>query len=82
MWVIWDFESNDWLRELPSKVDDGGVAVLMFGHRREAQERAAKHFGYEFYWEAKRDGWCEVVKVGVTCPVPPRQNEVVRKRGA
>jgi hypothetical protein len=57
---IWDNDRNDWVRELPSKVDDGGAAILAFEKCRQAQRRAAKHFGCDTYAEARRDGWCEV----------------------
>lgn len=66
LYIILSNESpqDDFVRELPSKVDDGGVAILGFTSRREAESRAAKHFGYESYGAAHRDGWCEVVAVG------------------
>lgn len=60
MWAIWCLDVNDWLRELPSKVDDGGEAVLAYTSRRAAQRRAAKHFACASYGEAKAAGWCEV----------------------
>jgi hypothetical protein len=60
MFGIWDLEKNDWVRELPSKVDDGGEAILAFESERRARQRAAKHFGFDGYAEAKRKGWCEV----------------------
>jgi hypothetical protein len=60
MWGIWDCDSNHWVRELPSKVDDGGIAVLAFWSKREACRRAAKHFGFDDYADAKRNGCCEV----------------------
>jgi hypothetical protein len=57
---IWCKDTNDWLRELPSKVDDGGEALLVFTSKRAAQRRAAKHYGFAAYAEAKRKDWCEV----------------------
>ena len=51
---------GDWLRELPSNVDDGGIAMLVFASLREAQSRAAKHYGFDSYTEVKKNGWCEV----------------------
>ena len=49
MWGIWDHDTDDWVRELPSKVDDGGIAILAFDKLEDAQERAAQHYGYEDY---------------------------------
>lgn len=64
MWLIWCFDANDgkgdWLRELPSKVDDGGEAVLAFTSQLKARQRAAKHYGFDTYGEMRRAGWCEV----------------------
>lgn len=65
MFGIWVRESAsrehaEWLRELPSKVDDGDVAVLAFTTRHEAEARAAKHFGYDTYDQMLADNWCEV----------------------
>ncbi len=64
MFGIWCHDENDgngdWMRELPSKVDDGGTAILAFDDRSEACIRAAKHYACETYADAKRDGWCEV----------------------
>lgn len=60
MYGIWDFDAKDWVREMPSKVDDGGVAVLAFATKRQACERAAQHFAYQTYSEAKITGWCVV----------------------
>jgi hypothetical protein len=63
MWLIWCEDVNDWLRELPSKVDDGGEAVLAFTTVLAARQRAAKHYGKNSYGEAKAEGWCRVVGV-------------------
>jgi hypothetical protein len=60
MYGIWLMETGGWMRELPSKVDGGNIALLAFESKREACKRAAKEFGYETYTEMKRDGWCEV----------------------
>lgn len=60
MWGIWDNDKNDWVRELPSKVDDGGSAILAFFSKADACRRAAKHFGFDSYTEAKTKDWCEV----------------------
>ena len=50
---VWCKDKNgnkgDWLRELPSNVDDGGIAA-----------RAAKHYGFDSYSEVKKNDWCEV----------------------
>ncbi len=51
---------GDWLRELPSKVQDGGTAILAFASEREAKRRAAVHYGFGAYSEAKAMNWCEV----------------------
>lgn len=51
---------GDWLRELASNVDDGGIALLAFTSIRAAQARAAKHYGYDSYSGVKKDDWCEV----------------------
>ena len=72
MWLIWDVAEHDWIREMPSKVQDGGVAVLAFTSKREAYRRAAEHFGHKTYGRAKALGWCLVVDLGVTCPSGPR----------
>lgn len=63
IWAIWDLDEKDWVRELPSKVDDGGEAILAFTSKREAYRRAAKHFGFDSYTEATRKGWCEVREI-------------------
>lgn len=63
MWGIWCKDTNDWLRELPSKVDDGGEAVLAFASRMTARRRAAKHYGFETWAEVVVAGWCEVRKL-------------------
>lgn len=60
LYGIWCFDENSWLRELPSTVDDGGIALLVLPTKKSACERAAKHYGYESYREAKKEGWCEV----------------------
>lgn len=60
MWGIWDKSQNDWLRELPSKVNDGGIAVLAFKTKTDACTRAAQHFGFDTYKDAKDNDWCEV----------------------
>ena len=60
MWGIWCKDTEDWLRELPSKVDDGGLAVLAFTSKRDACRRAAKNYGFDTYTRAKRCDWCEV----------------------
>ncbi len=60
MWGIWDFDLCDWVREMPSKVDDGGEALLAYGRKVDACRRAAKHFAFPSYSDAKRAGACEV----------------------
>lgn len=61
---IWCKDENgnkgDWLRELPSNVDDGGIAILAFLTKRAATTRAAKHYGFTTYAEAVCRDWCEV----------------------
>lgn len=71
MWGIWDFETNDWIREMPSKVDDGGTAVLAFMNKREACRRATKHFACDTYRQAQRRGWCEVMLLPATTGEQP-----------
>ena len=39
MWGIWDFDLKDWVRELPSKVDDGGIAILAFENASDIARR-------------------------------------------
>lgn len=63
-WAIWDKDAKDWVREMPSKVDDGGQAVLAYRSKQKAEKRAAKHFGYYSYTLAKKDGHCEVRQLG------------------
>ena len=63
MYAIWCHDTEDWLRELPSKVDDGGEAVLAFGSRTGAEARAAKHYGFDSYAEVKDADWCEVKRL-------------------
>ena len=63
MWAIYDVESDGWVKELPSKVDDGGIAILCFADRKDAEQRAAKHYGYDSYNEAYKDKHCAIVKV-------------------
>ncbi len=58
---IWDVHIRDWVREMPSKVDDGGFAILAFASPDMAMRRAAKHFGFRIYSEAKRAGYCIVL---------------------
>jgi len=64
LYGIWCKDENnnrgDWLRELLSNVDDGGIAILAFTSIKEAKQRAAKNYGYDTYAKAKKDGWCEV----------------------
>jgi hypothetical protein len=62
-YVIWCKDTRNCLRELPSKVDDGGEAILMFTNKKKAQKRAAKHYGFDTFGEAKRNGWCEVYQI-------------------
>jgi hypothetical protein len=61
MWGIWCYDEHGWLRELPSKVHDGGEAVLAFLSKQKACNRAALHYSYESYTAAKRTGRCEVL---------------------
>lgn len=57
---IWDFEANDWVRELPSQVDDGGVAILAYASEARAKQRACKHWAAGSYAELVEDGNGEV----------------------
>jgi hypothetical protein len=66
MWGVWRYDQGDkgdWLRELPTEVDDGGTAILAFRYLKDAKQRAAKHYGYASYREATKDGWCVVRKL-------------------
>lgn len=64
LYGIWckDLNNNkgDWYRELPSKVDDGGIAILAYTSQREAKKRAAQEYGFDTYAEVKKNDWCEV----------------------
>lgn len=51
MFGIWDWDDNDWIRELPSKVNDGDKAILAFETEIDARNRALRHFGYDEYQE-------------------------------
>lgn len=51
---------GDWLREMPSRMDYGDIAILAFTTQRDAKQRAAREYGYETYTEAVKDGWCEI----------------------
>lgn len=66
MYAIWDVEEQDWIRELPSKVDDGQIAVLVFRFKHHAQRRAAKHYGYPATsWpRVNRYGVCQIIQIG------------------
>lgn len=70
---IWckDEGDGDWLRELPSRVQDGGEAIIAYASIRAAWSRAAGHYGYHSYTAVKRDGWCEVRALSAL-PEPPR----------
>lgn len=74
MWGIWDLESGDWVRELPSKVDDGGIAILAFRYKIQAFNRAAKHFFFRTYAQAKLNGWCEVRRLASPAKRLPRRS--------
>lgn len=64
LYGIWCKDANDnkgdWLREPSSIMNDGGAAILAFGSKREAERRAAEHYGYKSYSKLRRDDWCEV----------------------
>lgn len=64
LYGIWCFDLNDnkgdWYRELPSRVDDGGIALLVFTLQRDAKSRAAQEYGFDTYAEMKKNGWAEV----------------------
>jgi len=65
MWAIWDFGCNDYVRELPSKVNEGGIAILAFEDKEEAQDRARRHWGCEniTYRAFRQTGNGRVVKL-------------------
>lgn len=81
LYAIWDHDKGDWVRELQSKVDDGGIAILVFTSQRNAKTRAAKHFGYDRYADLARDGWVSVREVASPAKRPAGR-KVVRKGGA
>ena len=61
IYLIWDNDREEYVKELPSKVDDGDIALLCFTSMKEAKDRAAKHWGYDgYYSQMKADGWGEV----------------------
>ena len=60
MYGIWDCVLKDWVREMPSKVDYGGFAILVFENKQAACQRAAKHFFFRTYSAAKKSGACFV----------------------
>jgi hypothetical protein len=68
LYGIWckDAKNNngDWLRELPSNVQDGGEAILVYTSQSAAQQRAAEHYGFGSYADVKVNGWAEVRLVG------------------
>ena len=65
LYGIWckDLNNNngDWLRELPSKVNEGGEAILAFTSIQAARARAADHYHYQSYTRVAKDDWAEVV---------------------
>lgn len=61
LYGIWDYDDDDWLRELPSKVDDGGKAILAYENTIAAKLRAAKHYGHDSYMNT--GGYCEVREI-------------------
>jgi hypothetical protein len=67
LYGIWckDLNENkgDWLRELPSRLEEGGKALLAFTSKRQAERRAADHYGYDLYSQVRRDDWCEVKEI-------------------
>jgi hypothetical protein len=65
VYAIWDNDAHDYVRELPSNVDDGGEAILMFTSRRDARERAAKHWGCLTYRELWATGNGQVIEFGI-----------------
>lgn len=60
LYGVWCEDTNDWLRELPSATCDGTVAILAFTSRDEARKRAAEHYGYDSYAQARSDAWVGV----------------------
>lgn len=80
MFGIWCFDTNDWLRELPSKVDDGGIAILAFD-AHEAGERAAKHYGFDSYRAVRDAGWC-TVRLLESGPHPEVRQSMLEKTNA
>lgn len=49
LYGIWDNNEKDWVRELPSTIDDGGIAILCFQTHSQACRRAIKHYGFNSY---------------------------------
>lgn len=60
LYGVWQYDANDWLRELPSQMQDGGEAILAFTSVRQAQRRAADNYACDNYTQAKLAGWTEV----------------------
>lgn len=60
LYAIWGEDIEDFIRELPSKVNDGGEAILVFTNERAAKQRAADHYGFATYAEAHRCAWATV----------------------
>lgn len=60
LYGIWQELENDWLRELPSQLYDGGEALLVYDNLEKAQQRAASNFGFDDYHEAHAAGWVTV----------------------
>lgn len=49
-WLVWDVEEKRFLN-------------AVYGSKKKACHAAAKEFGFDSYSEAKRKGWCEVIKM-------------------
>jgi hypothetical protein len=65
LYGICDLDTNDFVRELPSKVDDGGEAILVFTSKAAAERRGRQHFGCENESKAVRDGLYRVCQLGI-----------------
>lgn len=76
LYAIYSFDREEgFIKELPSKANDGGEALLVFTSRRKAQDRAAQYFGYDRYSAVRNDGWCKVVEIGRGSFRVPKEGE-------
>ena len=59
MYVIWDTEDNDYVKELRGYP----AGILAFQKEEEAQDRAMEYYGYTIFGELKEDMLCEIREV-------------------